>query len=159
MEKISKGRRTIDYMLDFMYGATKYPCALIKPRVYRGYFTNDEKGSNQKEFFEGLLNLGFERTFWQLVFPGQTAGLIKKIEPSPEGVDEYHIRFYEDGIIDCELEVNRFNSQHWAGPRHQGVDLLENILDDKMVGLPLNVKDSIRSLFGVKDYSEGCVRK
>ena len=83
-------------------------------------------------FFDGLLYLGFKRTPWQLVFPGQTASLIKKIEPTAEGVDEYHVRFYDDGVIHCELEVNRFNGWHWVGPRIHGVDLLEDILDNEM---------------------------
>lgn len=159
MEKRHDSRGNIDYVLDFVYGAIKYPCALIKPRVYYGYFTNDDKGSNQKAFYDELVYLGFKRTLWQLVFPGQTAGLIKKIELSSEGVDEYHIRFYDDGIIDCELEVNRFDRWHWAGPRRHGVGLLENILDNEMVHLPREVRDAIRPRFGAKHYSDECVRK
>jgi hypothetical protein len=26
----------IEYSFDFVYGATRYPCALFKPKVYRG---------------------------------------------------------------------------------------------------------------------------
>src|SRR3989344_1550843 len=130
--------KLFDYALDLVYGATKYPCGWIKPKVYLGYFN---------------------RTPWQLVFPGQTASLIKKIEPTAEGVDEYHVRFYDDGVIHCELEVNRFNGWHWVGPRIHGVDLLEDILDNEMTHLPQNTRDAIRPLFGIKPYSDECVRR
>jgi hypothetical protein len=156
---MNNGRKLFDYAIDLLYGASKYPCGWVKPKVYWGHFTDDEKGRNQRIFFDELFYLGFRRTPWQLVFPGQTAGIVKKIEPTPEGVDEYHIRFYDDGIIDCELEVNRFNGWHWVGPRRHGVDLLENILDSEMTRLPQDVRDAIRPLFGEKHYSDECVRK
>ena len=138
------GRQIIPYVLDLLHGAKEYPCGWLKPNVVRGYFNPDDKGNNQKLFFDELLEIGFERTYWQLVFPDQTAGLIKKIPPTPEGVDEYHIRFYSDGVIDCELEVNRFNGWHWVGPRKHGMNVLESILIDEMNNLSSEQKNKIR---------------
>lgn len=152
-------RKIVSYSLDLLYGASKYPCGWMKPAVVQGHFNKDKIGQYQKLFFEELLNLGFERTYWQLVFPKQTAGLVKKIIPAAEGVDEYHIRFYSDGIIDCELEVNRFNGWHWVGPRRYGAGLLEAILDNETNNLSLEDKEQIRKQFGVKPYGDACIRK
>ena len=129
------GRQIVSYALDLLHGARQYPNGLVKPAVVRGYFSNDQNGQYQRLFFNRLLQIGFSRVRWQLVFPNQTSGLVKKIPPTSEGVDEYHIRFYSDGVIDCELEVNRFNGWHWIGPRTHGVQLLENILDSEIDSL------------------------
>ncbi|MFA6018581.1 MAG: hypothetical protein WC776_05410, partial [Patescibacteria group bacterium] len=104
--------------MDFLYGTTKYPCALFKPKVFVGYFGNGEKNKDQEWFFRKLLSIGFKRTLWQLVFPNQTAGIIKKISTTDTDSNEYHIRFYNDGTIECELEVDRFDIKHWSGPRN-----------------------------------------
>jgi len=152
-------RKIISYLLDLMHGAKKYPSGWLKPKVVIGYFNKDEIGKHQRLFFKELLKLGLIRTYWQLVFPKQTAGLIKKIPPTTNGTDEYHIRFYRDGVIDCELEINRFNRWHWAGPRIHGIDILKNILDYEINGLSEIDKEKIRGMFGKKDYSKGCVRK
>ena len=94
-----------------------------------------------------------------MVFPNQTAGLVKKIPPTADGVDEYHIRFYSDGVIDCELEVNRFNGWHWVGPRKHGNYLLENILNNEIKDLSAEANEKIRKQFGAKPYSDTCVRR
>lgn len=154
-----QGRQIISYALDLLYGVKQYSCGWLKPAVVQGYFNADKIGRYQKLFFDELLHLGFKRTYWQLVFPNQTAGLVKKIPPTPEGVDEYHIRFYSDGVIDCELEVNRFNGWHWVGPRKCGKDLLEDILDTAINNLSAEDKEQIRRQFGVKLYSNICVRR
>ncbi len=134
-------RPIISYTLDLLYGASQYPCGFVKPFVVQGYFNKDEMGIYQKIFFNELLKSEFKRTYWQLVFPNQTAGLVKKIPPTNEGIDEYHIRFYNDGIIDCELEVNRFNGWHWVGPKKHNIELLENILNNNPnLSLELNKK-------------------
>jgi hypothetical protein len=151
-------RTVLDYAQDLLYCVSKYPSCWMRLSVWQGHFTDDENGNIQRIFFDELLNSGFKRTPWQVVFPGQTAGLIKKIAPSPKE-DEYHIRFYDDGTIAGELEVNRFNCLHCVGPRRDGIDLLENILDKEMMHLPPDQKDAIRPLFGVKPYSDECVRK
>ena len=146
-----------NYILDLFYGATKYPCAWLKPRVYWGHFSDNQIGSYQRVFFEVLRKNGFTRTPWQLVFPDQTAGLIKKIEPKEDGINEYHVRFYGDGIIDCEAEIGRFNKLHWSGPRKNGRELLEQILEEE-TGL-MRVKDTIRTMFGTKHFAEECIRE
>lgn len=150
-------RNIISYILDLLYGAKKYPSGWLKLKVVKGYFNKDEIGKYQKLFFNELLKLGFKRTYWQLVFPKQTAGLIKKISQRSNGVDEYHIRFYNDCVIDCELEVNRFNGWHWAGPRNHSIDVLNNILDE-IGGLSRIEKEGIKKQFGKKRYSMRCVR-
>jgi len=155
---MDRRRSFISYFFDLLYGVRKYPFGCLRPFVVRGYFNKDLIGQNQKLFFDELLKLGFRRTYWQLVFPLQTAGLVKRISPTPDGIDEYHIRFYSDGVIDCELEVNRFDRWHWAGPRRHGMDLLHSILDNDISGFESGLKENIRGQFGVKGYSGVCVR-
>lgn len=92
------------------------------------------------------------------MFPNQTAGLIQRIEPLEDGTDEYHVRFYSDGVIDCELEVNRFNGWHWAGQRKHGTYLLERVLEN-INNLSSDEKDVIKRQFDVKHYSNNCIRK
>lgn len=151
-------RGLLAYICDLTYGATAYPCGWIQPQVVFGYFTKDQKGASQQIFFDELLRIGFQRTFWQLVFPRQTAGLVKKIAEQFDRVNEYHIRFYDDGIIDCELEVHRFGSMHWIGPRKHGIHLLEELVEKEM-NLPQQTKQAVRKQFGVKRYSDTCVRR
>lgn len=152
-------RDPINYLADLYHGATQYPCGWLKPRVALGSFTADENGKHQQLFFRELLTQGFRRTLWQLVFPGQTAGLIKPIPTQTDGVDEYHVRFYDDGVIDCELEVARFHSMHWVGPRRHGIELLENLLERSRTITREQTKNRIRQLFGTKNYTEHCVRE
>ena len=152
------GRKIIAYTLDLIYGASQYPCGWLKPQVVKGYFPNNESGKLQRLFFDGLLNRGFKRTHWQLVFPDQTAGLIKRFPPDSNGIDEYHVRFYNDGVIDCELEVNRFNGWHWKGARQDGAVLLDNLLSG-FSEISLEERQKIKEQFGTKPYSDYCVRK
>jgi len=153
------GKSLFSYLGDLFYGASMYPCGWIRPKVFKGYFANTNNGIYQKIFFDRLLAIGFRRTYWQLVFPGQTAGLVKTKTLKNNGVDEYHIRFYDDGIIDCELEVNRFNGWHWDGPRQHGISLLHEILEKEIANISYKTKKEISSLFGTKNYSDYCVRK
>lgn len=90
-----------EYFLDFWKGATKYPNGLIKPFNVIGFFPETNNGNLQKIFFRILLKNGFKRTFWQIVFPGQIAGIIKKTSANGQGDNEFHVRFYADGTIDC----------------------------------------------------------
>lgn len=144
----------LDYTFDFVYGAIRFPCALFKPEVYLGASINN---FYQRLFYGYLLDSGFKRTFWQLVFPGQIAGVIKKIAPNNYGLNEYHVRFYNDGVIDCELEFDRFSALHWSGKRVHNVSFLEDILDESSIASEF--KPHIRPLFGVKNYSDLCIRK
>lgn len=95
------GRNVVLYALDLLHGARQYPCGWLRPDVVYGYFSNNETGNLQRLFFEGLMLMGFKRTHWQLVFPEQTAGLVKKAPTIIDGVFKYHVRFYCDGVIDC----------------------------------------------------------
>lgn len=147
-----------NYLLDLYYGATKYPCGWSNPKVVCGYFTLNYNGYLRRLFFQELCSQGFKRTFWQLVFPGQTAGLIKSIPVQANGVNEYHVRFYNDGIIECELEVSRFNSLHWHGHRLHGEELLDNILKKSIFIMYDETKEEIRKLFGTKPYTANCSR-
>ncbi len=152
------GRNALSYLSDLIYGASKYPSGWFRPMTVKGYFNTDENGNYQRLFFKELLKIGFRRTPWQLVFPSQTAGLIKRIKPLKDGTDEYHVRFYSDGVIDCELEVNRFNGWHWAGPRKHGSYLLEDVLENGSIDLSYEDKEKIKKQLGVKHYSGKCVR-
>ncbi|MFA6353820.1 MAG: hypothetical protein WCW93_02725 [Candidatus Paceibacterota bacterium] len=151
----------INYIKDFIYGATKYPCALFKPKVFVGCFGTERHGYYQKIFFSSLIKVGFKRTFWQLVFPGQTAGLIKTIPVTFTGINEYHIRFYDDGVIECELEVDRWSGGHWTGPRCHGEDskkLLQKILETELRDISPEEQSELHKLFGVKNFALECVR-
>ncbi len=139
---------------------SKYPCALFRPKVFVGYFGSEKHHTHQKSFFDSLLKIGFRRTFWQLVFTEQTAGLIKRIPLDETGVNEYHIRFYKDGIIECELEMDRWSSKHWTGPRihkEEGKKLLIQILEE-LKDTSNNEKEELLKLFGTKSYTLECVR-
>ena len=144
------------YVVDVIYGATRFPMGWVKPKVVRGYFPTTEAGHLQKVFFKELLGLGFRRTFWQLIFPDQIAGVIKTVPMTESGANQFHIRFYEDGVIDCEFEMSRFNVLHWRGIRIQDESLLEEFLAH--MNLSFEMKDALRSLFGKKAYAELCIR-
>jgi hypothetical protein len=152
----------LNYLKDFVYGATRYPCALFRPKVFFGYFGAEKHHFSQKDFFYGLITIGFKRTFWQLVFPGQTAGLVKKIAANNSGVNEYHIRFYDDGTIECELEVDRWSAEHWIGPRihgENGINLLTKILETEFKNILPEEQNKLYKLFGAKNFTEECVRR
>jgi len=149
-------RNLLQWAGDTYYGATKFPWGWAKPRVVLGHFTRDENGELQRICFEELLRQKFKRTIWQLVFPGQTAGLIKKIPIQEDGTNEYHVRFYGDGLIDCELEVDRLSKAHWTGPRKHGTHLIKELLEKS--NLEEDIRMRISALFGERDYSSECTR-
>lgn len=158
MEKKGRISHIIGFFADLLYGATKYPCAWLHPFVFIGEFGNSESQRLQKEIYGRLLLAGFRRTFWQLVFPGQIAGLIKRIPITRTGVNEYHIRFYKDGTIECELEVDRWSRKHWTGPREHklaGEKLLLSIFDQI---LPADLKERACLLIGSKNFTDTCIR-
>lgn len=152
-------RNPLNWLADLYYGATQFPSGWTNPSVVWGHFPQSEIGDLQFLFFQELRAQGFRRTPWQLVFPGQTAGLIKPIPPQPDGINEYHTRFYDDGIIECELEIGRFESMHWAGPRRDGVELLNELMDRSITIKCHETRKNIKKLFGVKPYSEKCSRR
>lgn len=148
----------IQYFADLIYGSTKYAFGGLKPWVVWGCFSSCEQGQCQKVFFNELLAQGFRRTIWQLIFPGQIAGLVKKIPSRQDGIDEYHIRFYDDGTIDCELEVSRFNRLHWSGTRQYDIEILKEYLRNSMTIECDDAKEKIKKLFGEKSYAKNCLR-
>lgn len=149
-------KNLFSYILDVWYGMTQFPSGWAKPAVVRGYFDECQDGELQERFFTALLDQGFKRTPWQLILPEQTAGLIKKIETTPEGGNQFHVRFYSDGTIDCELEAHNFSLSHWSGYRVKDANLLYQFLEES--DIPKKFHDDIEKLFGSKDYSHSVVR-
>ncbi len=143
----------LEFMLDTIHAAYLYPSGLTKPSVARGYFSDTEHGNYQQIFFDALLSAGFERTYFQLVFPGQTAGLIRKIDPPQDGMNEIHVRFYDDGIIAAELEYGRFSLGHWREKRESSVCVLENILTRELCHLAPCVQEKLREQFAQREYA------
>ena len=124
--------------------------------VVAGMFADSESGRTQRLCFELLLASGFRRELFQLVFPGQTAGLVKLVPPDSDGRDEFHVRFYSDGTIACEREVRRWSTRHWRGPRTSDHSELHRVLET--CDLPAESCERIRALFGDKPYSENWTR-
>ncbi len=145
--------KQLEFLLDTFHAAFFYPSGLTQPRVARGYFSPNENGAYQRIFFEELLSHGFSRTLFQLIFPGQTAGLIRKIESPEEGMDEIHIRFYDNGVIAAELEYGRFSLGHWRKERASSVSVLEELLDIECCSLAPELRDHIQQQFHERDYS------
>ena len=145
-------RRIRHWGLDFLYATARYGNGFTHPKATLGYFDTDGKGVLQKMFFDELLLFSFYRTPWQLVFPGQTAGLVRK---AGIGI-EHHVRFYDDGIIDLEEEQGRFSLSHYAGRREHRPEVLEGLLQASIIGKDWG--DRIRPLFGKKDYDQQCIR-
>jgi hypothetical protein len=62
-----------------------------------------------------LKNAGFEETYWQFVYPGQVGGLVK----IPRGtLIEFHVRFFEGGMIYAEMELGRSVLLHFLNRRY-----------------------------------------
>ncbi len=147
------------YLFDVRDNVRNYPWALWRPRIVRGYFPESARGRYQRAFFDLLLKNGFRRTRWQLILPGQIAGLIKRVSKRSDGTDQFHVRFYENGTIDCEVEHHNFDLRHWSGARYDSVDELENILRSSLHELGETMTEEIRRMFVVKpDYMEA-IRK
>ena len=142
----------LTYCADIPRYARKYPWALFRPRIVRGYFQASEHRYYQEIFFQALLRAGFKRTRWQMVLPGQTAGLVKRIPRRSDGTNQYHVRFYEDGMIDCEVEHHNFHIRHWSGAREKSKDFLEDILHNWVKDVAEDAAMHIRQLFGTKEH-------
>lgn len=153
---MKKSRKFFSYLADIIYALLRFPSAWFKLWVVYGYFTKDENGKHQKMLFAKLLEYGFNRTPWQVVFPGQTAGVIKDLNNDKN--EQYHIRFYDDGTIDCELELNRFERWHWAGPKDYGPHLIEKLLDDPFFDFSDKQRSVFSNLFGKKPFPFECMR-
>ena len=130
-----------------LLSALQYGNGFTHPRVTWGYFENEKYGILQQMFFEELLLFSFHRTPWQLVFPGQTAGLVRTAAKGKE----HHVRFYDDGVIDAEEEQGCFSTTHFIGEREHRLDILEGLL--KASQIERDWGDKIRPLFRKKEYS------
>lgn len=140
-----------NYLKDFFNYSFQYPWGIFNRKVVRGYFPHKEKGPVQKLFFKALLKKGFRRTRWQLILPGQTAGVVKRIPPNEQGANQCHIRFYDDGAIDCEIEYHKFHLLHWSGPRCKEKTLLEKILKE-LSNIPPGMESELQELFSEKSF-------
>ncbi|MFC1723115.1 hypothetical protein ACFL0V_03170 [Nanoarchaeota archaeon] len=137
---------------DIIFAVINFRPALAYPHVWRGHFKRDLTGRYQRTLFNYLLSQGFRRTPLQLVFPKQTAGLIKTLES--EDVDEAHVRFYSDGVISCELEQGRYGEYHFSGERQCGNHYLEQIITESDL-LPSDM-EGVRAQLAERDYSHLC---
>lgn len=68
-----------------------------------------------RAIYQSLKNIGFRETYWQFVYPGQIGGLIKC--PRNKLV-EFHVRFFEGGMIYAEFELGRSVLLHFLGHRY-----------------------------------------
>ncbi|MDR3410744.1 MAG: hypothetical protein P4L87_07345 [Formivibrio sp.] len=77
----------------------------------------DRSSSNyepMQAIYRALKNVGFRETYWQFVYPGQIGGLIK----SPRNnLVEFHVRFFDNGMIYAEFELGRSALLHFLGHR------------------------------------------
>lgn len=150
-------KNIFSYILDHGYSLMRFNPACMHPMVVRGYFAQSERGYLQQLFFQELLNLGFQRTVWQLVLPGQTAGLVCKVEnPESEFLYQYHVRFYDDGTIDCEYEPHNFSLHHLSGDRIVDASLLIQFLEQSI--LREELRQSIGELFTTKEHNWSAIR-
>lgn len=147
------------YIRDVRENIRTFPWALWRPHVVRGYFPDKKAGRYQKIFFKMLLKDGFRRTRWQLVLPGQTAGIVKRVSKRSDGTNQFHIRFYSNGTIDCEVEHHNFDLRHWSGARYSSVEDLENILVAHTRDLGETLAGEIRKLFVMKPDFVEAVKK
>ena len=140
----------LQYFSDIKQFPRMYPWALFRSKIVRGYFDAGSNSAYQQRFFDALVKDGFKRTPWQLVLPGQTAGLIKRIPAQHDGANQCHVRFYQDGTIECELEYHNFHLRHWSGARRRDEAYLEGLLQElsHTVG---EYAEGIRVLFGSKE--------
>ncbi len=143
----------VQYAADVMHASTHFEIGLFSRDVVQGYFTQNEFGRVQEKLYNSLLKNGFYRTPWQVVFPGQTAGIVRKIEPPIEGMDEIHVRFYEDGVVAAELEHGRFSFGHWRKKRTDGCPMLHSIVEEEIQTLSPSEKEQININIKPREYS------
>lgn len=147
---MDNNRGLFGYVTDAVGGFLKHPSGIFRPSIVKGHFHENKFGDLQKLFFNELLLQDFQRTFFQIILPGQTAGLVKAIPVMENGVNECHVRFYKDGTIGCELEVSRWHFNHWVGPRFRDFSVLESILESPVTKKVMEYSDKIKALFDEK---------
>ncbi|MBT3303833.1 hypothetical protein HN592_00415 [Candidatus Woesearchaeota archaeon] len=119
-------RNVRDHATYVLMGATMFPFALRKPGVRSGNFNQHQIDLGHETLYDNLSDRGFRKEGFQLVYPGQTAGLVK---PLCKRGDEVHVRFYENGTLSCEVEEWRLSRGHWDGERSDGSLLLEQEIE------------------------------
>jgi hypothetical protein len=146
--------------LNLIYSILYHSTGITKPNVWLGTFSKFELSQYQKLLFDVLRNdEGFKRTPFQLIFPEQNAGLIKRLSYDDkqtytldENIDEAHIRFYLDGSISCELEPNRYNTIHYNYSM-DGTDYLVDIINQNS-SLTSDDKENLISQVEFKETKE-----
>ncbi len=142
----------VQYVKDLKHTVDNFETGLSRKDVVKGYFVENEQGRIQSLVYNRLLDAGFKRTALQIVFPGQTAGLIRKIDPPIQGMDEIHVRFYDDGIISAELEYGRFSLGHYRESRENGTAELTKIINQEISRLSGEEKKNIQQQVLHRDY-------
>ncbi|PIN74313.1 hypothetical protein COV20_01705 [Candidatus Woesearchaeota archaeon CG10_big_fil_rev_8_21_14_0_10_45_16] len=110
--------------------------SLSRSLVYRGFLRDD----TQQAFFDELFALDFRRSLFQEVYHGQSAGLRGG---SSNNFFRCDVRFYTDGMIDCEVARARHGYVHLPIP--EGREVLEGLLHHHMEHLTDGVRRSIVS--------------
>ncbi len=152
----------LTYLDNMLYAFLAHPTGITRPNVWLGHFYEFEPHQYQKRLFNVLRKeYGFSRTPFQVVFPGQIAGLIKRLDDEERSayslddeIDEAHVRFYIDGTVSCELEPNRFNPAHY---QHHvvGTPYLEQLVQSSASLTPVEKKE-ISSQIEYIDFGEMC---
>lgn len=161
-----------DYATNLFYTALARANGITRSDVWLGHFSRLEPNQYQKRLFKALKrDEGFKRTPFQSVYPGQIAGLIKRISDSEraeyrlsdserlnycldDSLDEAHVRFYADGAISCEIEPNRFRKEHY-GKTVDGNNYLELLVQNNK-SLNPDEKDYIIPQIEHRNFSELC---
>lgn len=105
--------------------------------------------SSMTAIYDALKQAGFAETFWQFVYPGQIGGLIKAPQNS---LIELHVRFFEDGLIYCELELGRSVLLHFLNHRFFANGYLIRKIGSKLTPVHLDylkwTTERYKSLYG-----------
>lgn len=141
------------YIVDLLKGSISHPPGWLKPKVVQGDFSSCEIGLLQAKLYRYLLTeSGFKKTHWQLVFPGQVAGIVKRVNADEFGANQYHIRFYIDGVIESEIEFHKFSLKHWSGYRQLCWRHIEQIVN--AAPFTDTEKQQLKDFFQTKNYSQ-----
>src|SRR3954464_4193117 len=86
------------------------------------------RSPQQQDIYNALKGIGFRETKWQLIYDGQTGGLVC---PYRDGLNEVHVRFYDDRIF-AELEFSRSSIFHFALPLYNANAYLVKALEGRI---------------------------
>ncbi len=74
---------------------------------------------------QALLAEGFHNTAWQLEPEGQVWGRVKDLDDGWQ----WHVRAFEDGRLEAEIEVGRWYLEHLSHPSQPAIKELADLLD------------------------------